>query len=335
MPGKLARASLALALILLIGAALARPARATLGRPLADQGPTEVRVMMIVLDIDEIDAVAQSFIANVYYEARWHDPRLAHPGPQERVVPLNEIWHPRLQYLNQQRTIQTLPAIADIQPDGEVIVRQRVWGPFSQALEVEDFPFDQHRFSVVLIAAGFEADEVLLVVDPQHASAISRELSVPDWAISELSAGPVEHRFYEGAPPIPAFSAAFEAKRHSSYFLLKVIAPLVFILAMSWTVFWLDPSLAGTQIGVATTSMLTLIAYRFTIDGYIPKVAYLTRLDSFILASTILVFVALVLAVLTSYLAANGEQSRAVRIERHCRWILPAFSAATFLFSFV
>ncbi|MBW2393997.1 MAG: hypothetical protein JRG95_06975 [Deltaproteobacteria bacterium] len=206
MPGKLARASLALALILLIGAALARPARATLGRPLADQGPTEVRVMMIVLDIDEIDAVAQSFIANVYYEARWHDPRLAHPGPQERVVPLNEIWHPRLQYLNQQRTIQTLPAIADIQPDGEVIVRQRVWGPFSQALEVEDFPFDQHRFSVVLIAAGFEADEVLLVVDPQHASAISRELSVPDWAISELSAGPVEHRFYEGAPPIPAFS---------------------------------------------------------------------------------------------------------------------------------
>jgi len=87
----------------------------------------------------------------------------------------------------------------------------------------------------------------------------------------------------------------------------------------SVTVFWLDPSLAGTQIGVATTSMLTLIAYRFTIDGYIPKVAYLTRLDSFILSSTILVFVALVLAVLTSYLAANDERSRAMRIERHCR----------------
>jgi len=115
---------------------------------------------------------------------------------------------------------------------------------------------------------------------------------------------------------------------------LKVVLPLVFILAMSWTVFWLDPSLAGTQIGVATTSMLTLIAYRFTVGAFVPKVPYLTRMDAFILASTILVFGALVLAVWTAFLAAREQRSRAIAIERQCRWILPALSAAVFVVSF-
>jgi hypothetical protein len=36
--------------------------------------------------------------------------------------------------------------------------------------------------------------------------------------------------------------------------------------------------------------MLTLIAYRFSIGELVPKVAYLTRLDYFILGSTLMVF---------------------------------------------
>jgi hypothetical protein len=40
----------------------------------------------------------------------------------------------------------------------------------------------------------------------------------------------------------------------------------------------------------AATSMLTLIAYRFAVDSQLPALPYMTRLDAFILTSTLLVF---------------------------------------------
>ena len=52
----------------------------------------------------------------------------------------------------------------------------------------------------------------------------------------------------------------------------RIILPLLLIVAMSWLVFWIDPELAGPQISIAVTSMLTLIAYRFMVGGMLPKI---------------------------------------------------------------
>jgi VIT1/CCC1 family predicted Fe2+/Mn2+ transporter len=82
--------------------------------------------------------------------------------------------------------------------------------------------------------------------------------------------------------------------------------PLFLIVGMSWAVFWIDSSKIAPPIGTATVSMLTLIAYRFALGGLIPKVSYFTRMDSFITASTLLVFLALLVAILTGKLA-KGE----------------------------
>jgi hypothetical protein len=93
---------------------------------------------------------------------------------------------------------------------------------------------------------------------------------------------------------------------------------------MSWIVFWIDPTQSGTQISVAVTSMLTLIAYRFAIGTTLPKVSYLTRLDFFILASTVLVFTSLIEVVVTSILAHKEQLARARMIDRWARWLFPA-----------
>jgi hypothetical protein len=52
---------------------------------------------------------------------------------------------------------------------------------------------------------------------------------------------------------------------------VKVILPLILIVAMSWIVFWIDPEESGIQISVAITTMLTLIAYRFAVGADLPK----------------------------------------------------------------
>jgi len=122
---------------------------------------------------------------------------------------------------------------------------------------------------------------------------------------------------------ISGFALSFEARREIGYFIVKVIIPLIFIVAMSWVVFWIDPMESGTQISVAITTMLTLIAYRFSIDSSLPNVSYLTRLDYFILLSTILIFASLIEVIFTSTLAKLEKVSQARAIDRRMRLLFP------------
>ena len=91
----------------------------------------DVEVKVHLIDIDSIDSVNQSFIANLVLVYRWHDPGLRHAGADSINKDLKEIWHPRIQILNQQQLVKTFPQSAEVRPDGEVIYRQRVWGSFS------------------------------------------------------------------------------------------------------------------------------------------------------------------------------------------------------------
>ena len=104
----------------------------------------------------------------------------------------------------------------------------------------------------------------------------------------------------------------------------QIIIPLILIVMMSWVIFWVDPKESGTDIGVAVTCMLTLIAYRFAISKFLPVISYLTRLDYFILFSTFLVFASLVESVLTSLLARRKRMPQAIMVDRVSRVLFPA-----------
>src|SRR6266496_48032 len=74
---------------------------------------------------------------------------------------------------------------------------------------------------------------------------------------------------------------------------------------------------------VALSSMLTLIAYRFAVDSQLPRLPYITRLDAFILTSTLLVFFSLIEVLVTTILDKNKQTERAKKIDRYCRVIFP------------
>ena len=92
---------------------------------------------------------------------------------------------------------------------------------------------------------------------------------------------------------------------------------------MSWAVFWIDPVNASSQISIAVTSMLTLIAYRFAVATQLPRLPYMTRLDVFFLVSTLLVFFSLIEVVATIILDNTQKKRRAQRIDFYCRFIFP------------
>lgn len=313
------------ATLLLLWAILLPHAHADIGLPDGEAQPVKVQLSIFVLDLDGIDNVNQNFQANLFYVANWNDPRLAHSGSEEITRPLDEVWNPRLQILNQQRTVKTFPDVVKIDPQGNVTYRQRLWGNFSQPLVLHNFPFDQQVLQISIIATGYTPEEVVIASHSEKSSGIGKNLSIPDWKVVDWKAEPLV--FSPGSELIeslPGFTLSFRVERQHLFFMAKVIIPLILIMAMSWVVFWMDPKDGGSsQIGISVTAMLTLIAYTFAIGNHLPKVAYLTRLDHFVLASTVLVFLALMEVTVASYQVRCGRVELARRIDRWARWCFP------------
>ena len=313
-------------------------------RPTKWWGPTEVHFIIFVVDIDSISGADQNFAANVYISLRWKDERLASPdgGGGRRRVPLNSIWNPRILLVNQTGLIrESLPEVVDITNDGMVTYRQRYVGKLSQPLRLSEFPLDKHRFVIQFVAVGYAADELKFVPDVLErgdqrivGGGISDRLSLPDWTILEYE---IAGKPYEPIKEIKAagFTFEFVAKRQFLYYLWQVIVPLAVIVIMSWSAFWIDPSNIGAQIGVASSSVLTLIAYRFLLANLLPRLPYMTRMDYLTLGSTLLVFLALMEVVLTSTLNRSNRRATALWIDRTARLIFPLTFAALFIWSMI
>ncbi len=297
-------------------------AMADISRPEKDKGPTRVEIGIVVMDVDTIDTVNQSFEANLFVEIHWKDPRMAHSDSRKIGKSLYDVWNPQMMFTNDQRTWHSFPEMVYIQQDGSVTYRQHLWGSFSQPLDLKAFPFDSQSFEISMASARYSDKELEVV--PLAGAGIARKLSIPDWNLIQWKAAPKTYEPVEGEPGVAGFSFLFEMKRIPGHFILKIILPLLLIVAMSWTVFWIDPSESGTNVSVSITAMLTLIAYRFSIGEDIPNVSYLTGMDYFIMGSTLLVFISLVQVVVTKSYVNQGHLEQALKIDRWCRVIYPA-----------
>jgi hypothetical protein len=281
----------------------------------------DIEVKMVLLDIDEIDNVKQSFTANLAFSMSWQDKGLAHAGPDSISKPLTDIWYPSVQILNQQRLVSTFPKSAEVLPDGTIIYRQRYWGNFSQPLDLKSFPLDAQKLTLTLANVGFGMQSIRLF--PSSSSGISDQFSMPDWKVTGWDFVAMNLPIEEDAEPVKGMVFSLDVQRDTSYFKYKVILPLVLIVMMSWMVFWVDPSLVASQISVSVTAMLTIIAYRFALAGLLPRLPFLTSLDYFVLVSNVAVFLTMIEVLYTAHLATHDQLEKARRVDRHARWIMP------------
>ena len=243
---------------------------------------------------------------------------------------LDEIWDPALAILHERKTWKKFKEIAYVDEEGNVLYRQRYWGDHSAPLRLDDFPLDAHVIDVTLVATALEPVDLAI---RSEVTGIAPQLSIPDWSIRLRGSHVGIWR------PMPSRSLStvtleFHAKRHLSFFLWKIVLPLALIVCMSWAVFWVDPVNVGPQISLAVTSMLTLMAYRFVIGNFLPNLPYLTRMDLFVVGGTLLVFLALIQEVATTYLAKQGNEELPRRIDRWSRWAFPLAFVAIFFVAF-
>lgn len=209
-----------------------------------------------------------------------------------------------------------------IRSNGIVEYNQRFFGKVATYHSLQNFPFDSHRMRIRMASFNYPIDALQLRLNTEF-TGVADLLNIPDWTIGGVEAEIVEES-------IPEFDASYSvlhfyilADRNPQYYVRKVMVPLLLIVLMSFAVFWINPERFGPQIGLAATSMLTLIAFQFALTSVLPKLSYFTLMDQLILGSTLLVFGSLVQATATTVLVDRGKPELAMQLDHICGWLFP------------
>mgnify|MGYP001820692563 FL=1 len=302
------------------------PANADLAgtRPNAGGEADEITVRFGLLDIPEINDREQVFMADIFFHIEWRDSRLAvdDPGVGLRTFAIDEIWHPRLTIVNNRGVDFLLPWVATVDGEGNVIVRQRLSGPLGVDLDLRAFPYDTQRLRIDVVSYQYTPEEIRFTEDSEVVANLDQR-NDDAWAYELLEPESYEYRLSDGGRGAAGLIFTVVAEREASYYLITLGLPMTLILFLAWMTHWLPVDVVPARMGTASATVFSLIAFGVSFRLTLPKIAYLTAADRFVLYSTSLVFVSLAVIVLTIRWANNDRIEDAERLASRARLAFP------------
>jgi hypothetical protein len=304
---------------------------ASAGQPVLRQ-PTEVRVGIRMQQITDVDQKAENFGVVASLQVEWQDPALAF-SPDScqcsyktfkgdefgRFVTTRGIDWPASTLFNQQGNRWTQNRIVVVRPNGEALYFER----FSTTLQAPDFdftlfPFDTQQFFIHVDALFPE--EMYVFSELEGFSGLGEQLGEEEWLVTDFGTS-VSSQTASTESASSRFTFGFQARRHLQFYVLRFLLPLVIIIIVSWATFFLKDY--GKRVDVAGANMLLFIAFNFTISDDLPRLGYLTLMDT-ILASTFLVTaLVIVFNVYLKRLEVDGKGALAHRIDKYAIWFYP------------
>jgi hypothetical protein len=294
----------------------------------------QANMELLLLDLFSIDDNARTFSADIMLRVKWYDRRLDRLSGSllrqcQDELDAQKVWRPGFQFLNAQETSSSEVEPFRLRAGEPNTTLERVHATFTVPVNLRDFPFDTQVLRIQTVNTG-PSELIELTTGFQMRPG---EMTLAGWRFIDAESSVVDISPPGTDQTIKQASFDFTMARQSGFYLWRIVLPLCLIVAMSWSVFWIHSSQLGAQMEVSSAAVLTLIAFQLSFTDVLPAVSYLTRLDKFVLMSTVLVFLALAESVWTSWLARADRLELAENIDRKCRYGFPlAFALMAFYF---
>ncbi|MBO9408375.1 hypothetical protein J7399_13125 [Shimia sp. R9_1] len=114
----------------------------------------------------------------------------------------------------------------------------------------------------------------------------------------------------------------FEGKRHVQYYMLRIMLPLVIILFVTWATFFLEEY--RRRIDMASANLLVFVAFNFAISTMLPKLGYLTFMDSLLAGMFVITGSTVLVNIMLRRMKTTGREALARKIDTYLViWVYP------------
>lgn len=206
-------------------------------------------------------------------------------------------------------------------------------GVISNPMDLKRFPFDTQRLSFDFIVEN----DVGFIPEVFHNSSEIIETNLTnlensEWDIIDAWNGYGHYLLTEFELRLPYLAIYLDIERKSTYFFFKIMLPIIFLLVVSWSTFWITPIELESRVTVSIVCLLSLIAYNFVIDNDLPKLGYLTFMDKFVLTTYIFAGIPTLQTILVRNIVDQDNLKLATYIDKKCKFYIPVSFFAALLY---
>ena len=270
---------------------------------LAPERVLEIR-RVTFLQITDIDVVTQQYRAHVYIEVVIQDgaadERLANKentftedkASEWTVVP-SALWYIENQLHISNSLEQEVREVKVIQQGNDLVLIKRVFGLFYSVMDLHHFPVDSQDLTLNIecqCAVGGPFP-VKFVTHPERTTAnIFKANFMPTnmWVLGDkvdLVIEPSTLDLGASSKTYPAFKVRMHVLRKWAYYFFNVAVPMEVLTLLSILIPPCIPqSDSPGRLSVTLALTITAAAYKFAIAFMVPPVAYLTLIDRFVMA---------------------------------------------------
>lgn len=272
----------------------------------------EVALGVVIMGLANLKERTGTWDADFYLYEEW--------TPEPGFTPQTEV-------VNEDARLSTQFDLVSLR-DGKCVRSRRIRSTLRTAFDLRRFPFDRQALSLKLSDDEYPSSELVYSSKP-YAVAFDDQVreTLSSWKIDsepafshEIQAFKWEH----GAPSYDNVLVRFVVRRHVTFHIFKFFLPLLVIVLLAFTVFWIDPDDLNTPATMGVTCLLAAIAFQFAEASTLPEVSYLTFADRAYITCYVAIGAALIETMWTHRLAKRGDRDRALRIDRWSRRVFPA-----------
>ncbi len=256
-----------------------------------------VETGIFAISVYDIDLTSNSFYADFYMWFKWK----GDIDPITYLEVTNSIsdW-----------AMMSVPAHPEPEPltDGRFYQISRVEGRFLQSFDLKRYPLDQYNLSIFMENSAYTTNQLVYVAD-KEASGYSEFLTIPGWSIMGSAIDSLV-RTYDtnfGDPRLPNQSEhsvlrySLNIARPWSFFVWKLLLPLLIVLASSCAALLLAPQHIDSRVALPVTALLTAVFLQETYADALPDLGYLVLMDKIYVMAYILIFASILEVIIMAY----------------------------------
>jgi len=216
------------------------------------------------------------------------------------------LWHPEVNYINLLKSNSTNESLnpnkkiysinyyeENSSPEKKnldtlfITKLDHLTGKFQGKFNFNAFPFDQQKITFqYFIDSSANYGYPYFNGSDFFEQSNYKNLKFNDWT----PRGKPEYKYIDYIDPLymgkpVTVEISFSLDRNFEYYLLKIFLPILIILCVAWSCFWVSPKEVEARLTVSIVCLLSLIAYTFVIDKELPKLSYFTIMDYAVLLS--------------------------------------------------
>jgi hypothetical protein len=310
--------------------------------PPNSNGAVLVDLGLFIEAITDIDPVSNTFRIEGFIDLVWCDPREGF-NPEELAwhekiflednarEKLNSMWNPDITFPNESGPHETENLEVIVFEDGTIEYEERFSVTLEAHFDLTHFPFDKQVLEVEIESLAW-SEQYLKFHEEADMIGLSSDFELAEWHSTSIATEIREGREIRDRHPFSEFVMLIHVERLSGFYLWRLFMPMLIIVALSWSVFWMKDDDLSNRLLVSFTGILTVVAYNFTVSDSLPHISYMTFMDAVITFSFFLMALTIVENIVVFIFHSNDREDIAHTLEVASRIVFPLFYTMGLLF---